>query len=189
MAELYSQKHILCAASSELERMQIICHRREIESKNVKCHQHTKFPIACMNLLYTIPGNRRCVDCGASNPQWASLSFGALLCIECSGHHRHLGVNVSVVRSITMDSWANSDILAMLEGGNDQLNKFYSRHALSPSSSLSEQDNRSIIKNRYRTNAAKFYRNNLASHVLRIKKQGKYKGREAYRSQRPPKSE
>mmetsp|Transcript_20215 Transcript_20215/g.30340 ORF Transcript_20215/g.30340 Transcript_20215/m.30340 type:complete len:163 (+) Transcript_20215:525-1013(+) len=130
---------------------------------------------------FLILGNRRCVDCGASNPQWASLSFGVLLCINCSGHHRHLGVNVSKVRSITMDTWTNSDVLAMLEGGNVQLNEFYSRHALSPSSSLSEEDNRCVIKNRYRTNAAKFYRKNLAHHVLRIEKEGKYKGREAYR--------
>jgi hypothetical protein len=47
-------------------------------------------------LFSTTLGNRRCVDCKASNPQWAAISFGALLCIDCSGRHRHLGVNVSL---------------------------------------------------------------------------------------------
>ncbi len=82
-----------------------------------------------------------------------------------------------------MDSWAYSDVLAMLEGGNAQLDGFYSRHALSPASSLSEEENRCIIKERYRTNAAKFYKKKLTHHIKQIGRQGKYKGREAYRQQ------
>merc|ERR1712038_1366538 len=74
---------------------------------------------------------------------------------------------------------------AMLEGGNHQLHEFYSRHALSPSSSLPEEGNKSIIQERYRTNAAKFYKKNLAHHVLKIGEQThRYKGREAYRQQK-----
>lgn len=38
-----------------------------------------------------VPGNSRCVDCGAPDPDWASLNLGCLLCIECSGVHRQLG--------------------------------------------------------------------------------------------------
>lgn len=56
--------------------------------------KHKRFPNACIRLLRSIPGNLRCVDCDATNPQWASISYGILLCIECSGKHRRMGVQV-----------------------------------------------------------------------------------------------
>ncbi|GMG98879.1 hypothetical protein Nepgr_000719 [Nepenthes gracilis] len=55
------------------------------------------------NILREIPGNDRCAECSAHEPDWASLNLGILLCIECSGVHRNLGVHISKVRSITLD--------------------------------------------------------------------------------------
>jgi len=45
-----------------------------------------------------------CADCGARQPEWASVNLGALLCLECAGCHRAMGTHVSKVRSLTMDS-------------------------------------------------------------------------------------
>ncbi|XP_057962902.1 ADP-ribosylation factor GTPase-activating protein AGD4-like isoform X2 [Malania oleifera] len=54
-------------------------------------------------ILREIPGNDLCAECGAPEPDWASLNLGIVLCIECSGVHRNLGVHVSKVRSIRLD--------------------------------------------------------------------------------------
>jgi len=53
-----------------------------------------RFPASCLRLVRSLPGNSRCVDCEEMNPEWASVSYGVLLCLRCSGRHRGLGVNV-----------------------------------------------------------------------------------------------
>jgi Arf-GAP/coiled-coil/ANK repeat/PH domain-containing protein len=51
-------------------------------------------------------------------PEWASSNLGILLCIECSGIHRSLGVHVTKVRSLTLDKWEPEAIEIMLALGN-----------------------------------------------------------------------
>merc|ERR1712113_130554 len=75
---------------------------------------------------------------------------------------------------------SHSQILSMLEGGNEQLEGFFSRHRMSSSP---QQHGEDMSLKRYHTKAACFYRQNLAKHVEVVSQKGVYKGREAARRQ------
>lgn len=55
--------------------------------------------------INNVAGNKYCADCHGPDPQWASTTFGILVCIKCSGAHRNLGAHISKVRSLTLDHW------------------------------------------------------------------------------------
>ena len=79
-----------------------------------------------------LPGNDKCVDCGSNHPQWASVTYGALMCLECSGAHRGMGVHISFVRSVTMDSWSDKQLKMMTHSSNDELVAFWRKHNVDP---------------------------------------------------------
>ncbi|XP_073224279.1 ADP-ribosylation factor GTPase-activating protein AGD1-like isoform X2 [Cicer arietinum] len=56
-----------------------------------------------IDILRKVSGNDKCADCGKPEPDWASLNLGILVCIECSGVHRNLGVHISKIRSLKLD--------------------------------------------------------------------------------------
>eukprot|EP00058_Branchiostoma_floridae_P006131 XP_002591619.1 hypothetical protein BRAFLDRAFT_223539 [Branchiostoma floridae] len=72
-----------------------------------------------------IPGNNVCCDCRQKEPRWASINLGIVLCIECSGIHRSLGVHLSKVRSLTLDAWEPEILGVMSLLGNEAVNKTY----------------------------------------------------------------
>lgn len=71
--------------------------------------------------LKSLPGNDRCGDCGAPDPQWASTNLSSLVCLKCAGAHRSLGVTKSRIRSLDLDGWTVPQIVRMLAGGNARL--------------------------------------------------------------------
>ncbi|GLT83854.1 hypothetical protein SLE2022_021220 [Rubroshorea leprosula] len=80
-----------------------------------------------IDILRRVPGNDKCADCDAPEPDWASLNLGVLVCIECSGIHRNLGVHISKVRSLTLDvkAWEPS-VLALFQSlGNTYANSIW----------------------------------------------------------------
>eukprot|EP01084_Bolivina_argentea_P080109 145146_1 len=50
---------------------------------------------------------RQCADCNNTNPRWAELTRGSLVCIECSAIHRSFGTHISKIRSIELDEWTD----------------------------------------------------------------------------------
>uniref|UniRef100_A0A3Q3MBH2 Arf-GAP with coiled-coil, ANK repeat and PH domain-containing protein n=1 Tax=Labrus bergylta TaxID=56723 RepID=A0A3Q3MBH2_9LABR len=104
--------------------------------------------------VQSLPGNELCCDCGQTAPCWASINLGVLLCIECSGIHRSLGVHCSKVRSLTLDSWEPELLKLMCELGNTVINQIYEGACEElgvkkpgPSSSRSEKE--AWIKSKY----------------------------------------
>ncbi|XP_034711357.1 ADP-ribosylation factor GTPase-activating protein AGD3 isoform X1 [Vitis riparia] len=80
-----------------------------------------------IDVLRRVCGNDKCADCGAPEPDWASLNLGVLVCIECSGVHRNLGVHISKVRSLTLDVkvWEPSVLTLFQSLGNTFANSVW----------------------------------------------------------------
>lgn len=44
-------------------------------------------------------------------PRWASWNLGVFLCIRCAGIHRNLGVHITRVKSVNLDTWTPEQVL------------------------------------------------------------------------------
>jgi Arf-GAP/SH3 domain/ANK repeat/PH domain-containing protein len=52
-----------------------------------------------------------------------STNFGIIVCIECSGIHREMGVHISKIQSLTLDNIGTSQLLVSRLMSNEQFNK------------------------------------------------------------------
>ena len=54
---------------------------------------------------------------------WLSTNYGVIICIECSGIHREMGVHISKIQSLTLDNIGTSQLLVARIMSNDGFNK------------------------------------------------------------------
>jgi len=78
--------------------------------------------------IISVPGNNICADCSGHDPQWVSLAYGVVICIQCSGPHRSLGAHISKVRSLRLDSWEPELLLMIQSIGNVAANAIFEKN-------------------------------------------------------------
>ncbi|XP_075406350.1 arf-GAP with GTPase, ANK repeat and PH domain-containing protein 3 isoform X1 [Tenrec ecaudatus] len=104
---------------------QILASLQGCRSAKDKARVGNQNAAAAVQAVRTVRGNSFCIDCDAPNPDWASLNLGALMCIECSGIHRHLGAHLSRVRSLDLDDWPPELLAVMTAMGNALANSVW----------------------------------------------------------------
>ncbi len=57
------------------------------------------------------------------DPTWLSTNYGVIVCIECSGIHRQMGVHISKIQSLTLDHIGTSQLLVARVMSNEGFNK------------------------------------------------------------------
>ncbi|MCQ2819960.1 MAG: hypothetical protein MJ252_22060 [archaeon] len=95
--------------------------------------------------------NLYCFDCHRKPAEWASVNNGIYLCITCSGIHRGFGVDISYMRSITLDNWNEKQISLMKSGGNKKCEDLLKKYNI----------DKTKIKNKqtlYESKIMKYYR-------------------------------
>lgn len=122
--------------------------------------KHGAFPEQILREIRAYEGNQRCCDCDSLDTEWASINHGTLLCLDCAGKHRNLGVQVSFIRSLHMDTWTPKQVEMLRQGGNARLRKFFARNV-----------HNGPLTTRYLSHNAGIYRDTLSQYVEGLIKQ------------------
>lgn len=105
-----------------------------------------------LRALKAIPGNQKCSECRCPNPTWASVNLGVLFCLRCSGIHRRLGVHITQVRSLTLDTWKAAWVARCLRVGNTKAAAFWEANMpadVRPNAASSMEDVEVFLRKKY----------------------------------------
>ncbi|XP_076247741.1 arfGAP domain of ASAP isoform X4 [Calliopsis andreniformis] len=100
---------------------------------------------AVIRCVMRLPGNDQCCDCSSQNDAtWLSTNFGIIVCIECSGIHRDLGVHISRIQSLTLDNVGTAQLLLARNMTNQAFNEvmeatLHHKHKPTPTSTMEER--------------------------------------------------
>ena len=117
-----------------------------------------------------MPGNRACADCGSkgeyycycgnsdplisiitTDPVWLSVNLGVLICLQCSGVHRNLSVQVSRIRSLDLDDLQTFELLIAFSMSNQMFNEVMEANLTDtkPTHETSSEERVQFIRNKY----------------------------------------
>ncbi|KAI8764674.1 arf-GAP with SH3 domain, ANK repeat and PH domain-containing protein 2 [Biomphalaria glabrata] len=110
-----------------------------------------------MDRIRRLPGNKECCDCGAPDPEWLSVNLGVMVCLECCGIHREMGVHISRTQSTVIDELGTSQLLLARVIGNGTFNEIMEAtldpndvsHSIKPRPNSHMNDRRDFIKAKY----------------------------------------
>lgn len=157
-----NKEALLLQAASEKDRsewMEVLLNAsgyRLKQSQIANTQQHTSalttFQRPYEQLRALSEANRFCADCNQKDPEWSAVNLGALLCEECAGVHRGLGVHISRVKSLVLDKWEPELLMLMKSIGNAMANsiwEFNASPALKPNESSDRETRERYIKAKY----------------------------------------
>lgn len=101
-----------------------------------------------LKAMLRLPENKTCADCKRNDPRWASTNLGCFMCIRCSGIHRSMGVHITRIKSIDLDTWTPEQVSNVQRWGNRRANAYWEAH-LRPGHMPPDHKIESFIRSKY----------------------------------------